>query len=117
MTYMQGFLLAVPTANKEAYREMAEMAVAIFKEYGAIRCFEGWGNDVPEGKVNSFHTATMRKEDETVVFSFIEWPDKETCDKGSKAAMEDPRMVMPADGLPFDGMRMMWGGFDPLVDK
>lgn len=114
MPYVSGFLLAVPTANKAAYKKMAESAWEIFKEHGCLALRENWGVDVADGKVTSFPMAVKRKDDETVVFSWMEWPDKETCDKGWEAMMKDPRMAnMPE--MPFDGMRMMWGGFEPLV--
>jgi uncharacterized protein YbaA (DUF1428 family) len=114
MSYVSGFLLAVPEANKAAYKKMAEEAWAIFQEYGCLSLRENWGVDVADGKVTSFPMAVKKKEDETVVFSWMEWPDRETCDKGWEAMMKDPRMQnMPE--MPFDGMRMMWGGFEELV--
>lgn len=114
MTYVVGFLLAVPTANKAAYKEMAQSSWEIFAEHGCLAMRENWGIDVPDGKVTSFPMSVNKKDDETVVFSWMEWPDKETCDQGWEAIMKDPRMAnMPA--MPFDGMRMMWGGFEPLV--
>ena len=82
MSYVDGFVVAVPTANREAYRKHAEEALAIFKEHGALRCVECWGDDVPDGKVTSFPMAVKRKADETVVFSWIEWPSKEARDAG-----------------------------------
>ncbi|MFC7704511.1 DUF1428 domain-containing protein [Plastorhodobacter daqingensis] len=114
MAYVTGFLLAVPTANKEAYRKLAESSWELFKEHGCLASHETWGVDVPDGKVTSFPMAVQKKEDETVVFSWMIWPDRETCDKGWAAMMNDPRMQeMPE--MPFDGMRMMWGGFEPLI--
>ncbi|MEX2518805.1 MAG: DUF1428 domain-containing protein [Paracoccaceae bacterium] len=114
MSYVSGFLLAVPTANRAAYKKMAEDAWPIFKEYGCLRLQENWGVDVADGKVTSFPMAVKKKDDETVVFSWMEWPDSETCDKAWAAIMKDPRMAnMPE--MPFDGMRMMWGGFEPLL--
>lgn len=116
MTYVSGFLLAVPTANKAAYKKMAEEVWEIFKDYGCLSMRENWGVDVPDGKVTSFPMAVKKKDDETVVFSWIVWPDKETCDKGWEAMMKDPRMSdMDPAGMPFDGMRMMWGGFEELL--
>ncbi|MEO1090252.1 MAG: DUF1428 domain-containing protein [Pseudomonadota bacterium] len=116
MTYVSGFLLAVPTANKAAYKEMAESVWEIFKDYGCLSLRENWGADVPDGKVTSFPMAVKKNDDETVVFSWMEWPDKETCDKGWEAMMKDPRMAdMDPSKMPFDGMRMMWGGFEELV--
>ena len=100
-----------PTANREAYRKHAEEALAIFKEHGATRCVECWGDDVPDGKVTSFPMAVKRKDDETVVFSWVEWPSKEARDAGMKKVMEDPRMPqdMSADALrrPADDLRRL----------
>ena len=116
MTYVDGFVLAVPNANREAYRRHAAEALPIFKEHGATRCVECWGDDVPEGKVTSFPMAVKRKEDETVMFSWIEWPSKEVRDAGMKAVMEDSRMPQNMDAMPFDAQRMIFGGFIPIVD-
>jgi uncharacterized protein YbaA (DUF1428 family) len=119
MTYIDGFVLAVPAANKKAYIDMAESAWLIFKKHGALRHVEGWGDDVPEGKVTSFTMATQRKADEVALFSWIEWPSKEARDKGNAAAMEEFSKLpdMTPDKMPFDGMRMFWGGFAPIFDK
>lgn len=113
--YVDGFLLAVPTANREAYRRMAEEVGAVFKENGALSLVECWGDDVPEGKINSMHTAVLREDGETVVFSWITWPDKATRDAGMKKVMEDPRAKPPGDDMPFDGKRMIFGGFEVIV--
>lgn len=111
MTYVEGFLAAVPTANKDAYREHAEGAVPIFKRLGAGRMVEGWGDDVPHGKLNDLHGAVRAKPEETVLFSWIEYPDKPTRDAANKGMMEDPAMEeMPE--MPFDGSRMIWSGFE-----
>ena len=114
MAYVTGFLLAVPTANKAAYKKMAESAWEMFREHGCLALRENWGADVPDGKVTSFPMAVARKDDETVVFSWMEWPDKQTCDLAWEAIMKDPRMAQMGQ-MPFDGMRMMWGGFEELV--
>lgn len=116
MPYVDGFLLAVPTANKSLYRDVAEKAAVVFKEYGALSLVECWGDDVPEGKVNSMHSAVMRKPDETVVFSWITWPSKAVRDAGMKKVMADPRLHEGMDPMPFDGQRMIFGGFDIIVD-
>ena len=115
MSYVDGFVIAVPTANREAYREMAQKAAQVFKEYGALRVFECWGDDVPEGKVTSFTMAVQRKDDESVVFSWIEWPSREKRDEGMKAAMADPRLANDMQNMPLDGQRMIYGGFEPIV--
>jgi uncharacterized protein YbaA (DUF1428 family) len=112
--YIDGFVAAVPTANKEKYRAHAEAAWALFKKHGALRMVEGWGDDVPEGKLTSFRIATQQKDDETPVFSWIIWPDKATRDAGWGAMMEDP--AMKSMDMPFDGKRMFYGGFSPIVE-
>ncbi len=116
MTYVDGFVLAVPTANKEAYRAHAAAGLIVFKDHGALSCVECWGDDVPEGKVNSMHTAVLRKPDETVVFSWIIWPDKATRDAGMAKVMADPRLQPDVNPMPFDGTRMIFGGFEMIVD-
>ena len=115
MTYVDGFVAAVPTANKAAYIQHAEIAAAVFKEYGALSIVECWGDDVPVGKTNSLHTAVLRKDDESVVFSWVTWPDKATRDAGWQALMTDPRMQPDANPMPFDGSRLIYGGFEVIV--
>ena len=114
MTYVDGFVAAVPTANREAFRAHAETNAAMFKEYGALTVVESWGDDVPEGRLTSFTMAVQRKEDETVVFSWITWPSREARDEAWKKIMEDARM-QNAPNPPFDGKRMIYGGFNALV--
>ncbi len=116
MTYVNGFVAAVPTANREIFKKHAEDAAAIFKEYGALRVVECWGDDVPEGKLTSFPLAVKRKDDETVVFSWITWPSRQVRDEGMKKAMADPRLQPDRNPMPFDGQRMIYGGFEVLVD-
>ena len=113
MPYYDGYLLAVPTANREKYKQQAEEVWPLFQKHGALAMQENWGDDVPDGKVTSFPMATKKKDDETVVFSWMVWPDKETRDAGWKAMMDDPQMQMSE--MAFDGTRMMWGGFTELV--
>ncbi len=117
MPYVDGFVVAVPTANKEKYRQVAEQAAAVFKEHGALKVVECWGDDVPEGKVTSFPMAVKRQPDETVVFSWIVWASREARDRGMKAAMADPRLQPDAQPMPFDGQRMIYGGFEVIVDE
>jgi uncharacterized protein YbaA (DUF1428 family) len=114
MSYVDGFVVAVPSANKQAYKETAEKAWTFFKDYGALRLMECWGDDVPDGKITDFRGAVQAKQDETVVFSWIEWPSKEVRDASHKKMMDDPRMKM--DDMPFDGKRMIYGGFSPILD-
>ena len=116
MSYVDGYVVPVPSGKKDAYRDVATKAAAVFKEYGAKRVVECWGDDVPDGKVTDFKRAVQAESNEAVVFSWIEWPDKATRDKGMKRVMEDPRM-QPSAEVPFDGKRMIFGGFAPLVDK
>jgi uncharacterized protein YbaA (DUF1428 family) len=117
MPYVDGFVAAVPTANKEKYRRVAEQAAAVFKENGALKVVECWGDDVPGGKVTSFPMAVKRQPDETVVFSWIVWASREARDRGMKAAMADPRLQSDAQPMPFDGQRMIYGGFEVIVDE
>ena len=114
--YADGFLVAVPNANKEAYREQAAKASAVFREYGATRVVEAWGDDVPDGKVTDFKGAVQAKEDETVVFSWVEWPSKAAREEAWPKLMADERMKPDHANMPFDGMRMIYGGFKPVVD-
>ena len=115
MAYVEGFVAAVPTANRDAYQAHAEEAAALFGEFGATRLVETWGDDVPRGKLNDFWGAVQAKDDETVVFSWIEYPDRATRDAANARMMDDPRMS--AMTMPFDGARMIYGGFAPVVDE
>jgi uncharacterized protein YbaA (DUF1428 family) len=116
MPYVDGFVVPVLTANREAYRAMAERAAGVFRDHGALSVVECWGDDVPEGKLTSFPMAVQRKADETVVFAWITWPSRETRDSGMKAVMADPRL-RPDEPLPFDGQRMIFGGFEVIVER
>lgn len=113
MSYIQGFLIPVPNDKKDAYVAMAAKACPLFIEYGATELVEAWGVDVPDGKVTDFKMAVKAEPDETVVFSWLVWPDKATCDAAAQKMMTDERMK-PDGEMPFDGMRMMWGGFEPV---
>jgi uncharacterized protein YbaA (DUF1428 family) len=114
--YIDGFIMAVPTANKERFIEHAKLGDAVFCEYGATRVLECWGDEVPEGKSTDFRRAVKAGEDETVVFSWIEWPDKATRDAAMEKVMSDPRMQPEANPMPFDGERLVYGGFEPVVE-
>ena len=114
MSYVDGVVAAVPEANKEAYIEHARQAAAIFREFGATEVVECWGDDVPEGKINSMHTAVQRKEGEAIVLSWIIWPSKDIRDAGWARMMEDSRMA--DQELPFDGSRMIFGGFNMVLE-
>ena len=112
MTYIDGFVAAVPKANKQAYIEHAREAAVLFKEWGATRIVETWGDDVPTGKQTDFMRAVAAKDDEAIVFSWIEYPDKATRDAAGQKMMTDARMQ--AMKMPFDGARMIYGGFQSL---
>jgi uncharacterized protein YbaA (DUF1428 family) len=117
--YVDGFLFAVPKANKEKFIEHAQKGDSVFMELGATRILECWGDDVPHGEVTDFFRAVQAKDDEAVVFSWIEWPDKATRDAGMAKMLElmktDDRMNPEKNPMPFDGMRLMYGGFAPVV--
>lgn len=117
MTYIDGFVLAVPTDGKEAYLKHAKDCVPIFKKYGALRLVESWGVDVPDGELTSFPMAVKAKPGETVVFSWIEWPSKQARDKGMKQAEKDPFFADESLTAPFDGSRMIFGSFDVILDE
>jgi uncharacterized protein YbaA (DUF1428 family) len=115
--YVDGFILPVPQGNREAYREMAQKASAIFLEHGAVRVVEALGDDVPEGKVTDYRRAVKQADGEDVVYSWIEWPDRAARVAGWEKVMADERMKPDHDKMPFDGQRMFWGGFEVLVDS
>jgi uncharacterized protein YbaA (DUF1428 family) len=114
MAYVDGFVIAVPTANKQKFIDHARQFDPVFIGYGATRIVECWGDDVPAGKQTDFHRAVQAKDDETVVFSWIEWPDKATRDAGMQKMMNDPDMLSQDNPMPFDGARMIYGGFSPV---
>jgi uncharacterized protein YbaA (DUF1428 family) len=115
-SYTDGFVLPVPEQNRDAYRAMAEKAAAVFRDYGATRVVEAWGDDLQQGKVTDFRRSVKAEDGEQVVFSWIEWPSKETRDEGWKKVMADERMKHDPANNPFDGTRMFWGGFQPILD-
>jgi uncharacterized protein YbaA (DUF1428 family) len=118
MGYIDGFLVPVPTGRKDDYKTLAEKSWPIFKDHGALRHVECWGDDVPKGQTTDFLMAVKAEPGETVVFSWIEWPSKASRDEGMKNAMADPRMQeIDPKAMPFDGKRMVFGGFVPLLDK
>jgi uncharacterized protein YbaA (DUF1428 family) len=116
MGYTDGFVVPVPAANKSAYRAMASKAAAVFREYGAIRVIEAWGDDVPDGKVTDYKGAVKATADEQVVYSWIEWPSKEHHDSVWPKLMADERMKPDQSTMPFDGKRMIYGSFAPILD-
>jgi len=116
VNYIDGFVAAVPTANRDVYRNHAQKAALAFKEHGALSIVECWGDDVPEGKLTSFPLAVKCQSDETVVFSWITWPSRALRDEGWKKVMADPRMQAAANPMPFDGKRLIYGGFQILLE-
>ena len=120
MSYIDGFVIAVPTANKQEFIEYAGSVDSIFTDLGATRVVECWSDDVAEGKITDFGKAVQATADESVVFSWIEWPDKETRDAAMKTMMsedfKDERMDMEKNPVPFDGKRLIFGGFKPVVE-
>ena len=119
MAYVDGFVIAVPTANKQKFIQHATDADNMFLEMGATRILECWGDDVPDGKTTDFRMAVKAEKDESVVFSWVEWPDKATRDAAMAKMMDpdnnDPRMDPEKNPIPFDGKRMIFGGFAPVV--
>jgi uncharacterized protein YbaA (DUF1428 family) len=117
MSYIEGFVAAVPAANKQAYKKHAADAAPLFKEFGVTRMVENWGDDVPDGKVTDFRRAVQAKEDEVVVFSWFEYPTREARDAANQKIRTDTRMKEMGATMPFDGKRMIFGGFRPFVDE
>ena len=113
--YIDGFLL--PVRDRQAYVAMATRAEAVFRDHGATRVVEAWGDDVSPGKVTSFPRALQLEDGETVVFSWVEWPSKAARDAGMAGVMADERMQTPPEGMPFDGKRMVYGGFATLFQS
>jgi uncharacterized protein YbaA (DUF1428 family) len=116
MSYIDGFLIPVPEDKKGDYRRMAEWAATIFQEHGALQVVECWGDDIPAGKLTDFYRAVKAEPGETIVFAWIVWPSREARDEGNRKVMADPRM-QPMNNMPFDGKRMIFGGFAPLFDS
>jgi len=117
MTYVDGFIAAVPQANKEAYIQHAKIAANVFKEHGALKVIDCWEDDVPEGVVTSFPMAVKKQAGEVVLFGWITWPDKMTRDKGHQNVMEDSRMSSETNPMPFDGKRLIYGGFEMILNQ
>jgi uncharacterized protein YbaA (DUF1428 family) len=115
MSYIDGFVIAVPNGNKQKFIEHAKRGDSAFIEHGATRVIECWGDDVKDGKLTDFRRAVQAKDDEAVVFSWIEWPDKATRDTAMAKVMGDPRLSPQTNPMPFDGKRMIFGGFSPIV--
>ncbi|MBI1188980.1 MAG: DUF1428 family protein [Alphaproteobacteria bacterium] len=115
MNYIDCFVAAVPRANRDAFIAHAKEAGAIFREYGALRIVDCWGDDVPPGKVTSFPLAVQSKDDEDVIVGWVEWPSKAVRDEANAKLMQDPRMqALP---MPFDGKRALIGGFAKIQEN
>lgn len=117
MSYVDGFVIPVSNDKREAYRASAEKAWPLFKEYGATRHIECWGDDVHDGKTTDFKRAVKAEPNETVVFSWVEYPSKAVRDAANEKMRNDPRMKAFGENMPFDGKRMIYGGFAPLFDE
>jgi uncharacterized protein YbaA (DUF1428 family) len=117
MSYFEGFIVPVPEGSKDAYRTHAAEAAPMFLDLGVKRHFEAWDSDVPEGKVTDFRKAVEAKPDEKVVFSWFEYPDRAARDAANEKMMSDPRMKEMGATMPFDGKRMIMGGFDAIVEE
>ena len=114
--YVDGFVIPVPAASKDTFIAFARESWLLFKEYGALRIVECWGDDVPKGKLTDFQSSVKATDDEVVVFAWAEWPSKAVRDEAYTKMMADPRM-QPPGSAPFDGKRMIYGGFTPVVDE
>lgn len=116
MTYVDGFVIPAPAKNREAYRKLAALCAPIFKKHGALSVVECWAEDVPEGKVTSFPMAVKLEESESVVFSWITWPSKEAREAGNKKTIDELEDICSEKDVPFDGERMIFGGFETIVE-
>jgi uncharacterized protein YbaA (DUF1428 family) len=116
MSYVDGFLLAVPKQNIDAYKALAKTAGEVWKEHGALAYVECTGDDVPYGELTSFPRAVQATDDEIVIFSWIVYESREQRDKINEKVMADPRVMAQMDNMPFDGKRMIFGGFNVLLD-
>lgn len=120
MSYIDGFIIPVLKANRQKFIDYANSADSIFIDVGATRVMECWADDVPDGKSTDFRKAVKATEDEDVIFSWIEWPDKQTRDAGMAKMMDennlDPRLDPKKNPMPFDGKRMIYGGFSPVIE-
>jgi len=114
--YVDGYLVPVESDKKDAYRGMAAKASEVFRDHGATRVVEAWGDHVPDGKVTDFKGAVKATGDENIVFSWVEWPSRQVRDAGMAKVMDDERMK-PGGDMPFDGKRMIYGGFAPILDQ
>jgi len=117
VSYIEGFIAAVPAVNKEKYRDHAQKAWPVFQQLGATRMMECWGDDVPKGESTDFFRAVKATDDEVVVFSWVVYPDKATRDSANEKMMNDPQLSEQMGDMPFDGKRLVYGGFEPIFDS
>ena len=117
MNYIDGMVAAVPTENKALFLEHAKEAATVFKDHGAVKVVEAWGDDVPDGEVTSFPMAVQCQAGESIAFSWIVWPSKEVRDAGMEKVMTDPRLDPEINPMPFDGKRMIFGGFQIIMEE
>ncbi|AJP70737.1 DUF1428 domain-containing protein [Sphingomonas hengshuiensis] len=115
MPYIDGFVAPVPAGKRDAYIELAAKSAPVFQEHGALQVVETFGTDVPHGKQTDFYRAVAADEGDTIVFSWIVWPDKATRDAGWEKVMADPSMA-PGEDMPFDPKRMIYGEFEVVLD-
>lgn len=115
MSYVDGFAAPVSVANKDAYLAHAKIAWPVFEKLGALAMWECWGDDVAEGELTSFPIAVQRKDDETVVLSWTLWPSKSVRNAAWERIMTDPEIGATMGEMPFDGKRMIYGGFEPIL--
>ena len=116
MAYVEGFVIPVPEGRKDAYAAFSALAAAVFRDHGATRVVECWGDDLPPGRITDFQRAVQAGDGDGIVFSWIEWPSKAARDEGGGKVMADPRMKLEGE-MPFDGKRMIHGGFAVLFDS
>jgi uncharacterized protein YbaA (DUF1428 family) len=114
-SYVDGFVVPVGKGKREAYRELADKMAGNFRERGALRVLEAFGDDLSRGEVTDYYRAVKAEDGEGIVFSFIEWPDKATRDAAWNSIMQD-ESLRPEGEMPFDGKRLFWGGFDVIID-
>jgi uncharacterized protein YbaA (DUF1428 family) len=113
--YTDGFVVPVPEGKRDAYRELASKMAKVFRQHGAIRVVEAIADDVDHGQVTDFYRAVKAEDGETIVFSFVEWPEKATRDEAWSKIMSD-ESLKPEGEMPFAGQRMFWGGFENVID-
>ncbi|CAN7690315.1 DUF1428 family protein [Mesorhizobium amorphae] len=116
MSYVDGFVLAVPKANLDAYKKMAGQAGSIWMEYGALSYVECVGDDVPYGELTSFPRAVQAKDDEVVVFAWVVYESRKRRDEVMAKIMVDERLKADWPTMPFDGKRMIFGGFQTFIE-